>query len=46
MPRVRKADYTIGVVGVGRMGANIARHLQDDGFPVTVVYDVHAPQAK
>ena len=24
------------------MGANIARHLKDDGFPVTVVYDVHA----
>ncbi len=46
MPRVRKADYTIGVVGVGRMGANIARHLQDDGFPVTVVYDAHAPLAK
>lgn len=45
MPRVRKADYTIGIVGVGRMGANIARHLQDDGFPVTVVFDAHAPLA-
>lgn len=34
------ADYKIGVVGVGRMGANIARHLSDEGFHVTVVYDV------
>ncbi|HJP28977.1 MAG TPA: NAD(P)-dependent oxidoreductase [Candidatus Latescibacteria bacterium] len=45
MPRVRKADYTVGVVGVGRMGANIARHLKDDGFPVSVVYDTHRPLA-
>ncbi len=42
MPSLNKADYSVGVVGVGRMGANIARHLKDDGFPVTVVYDVHA----
>ena len=35
------SDFTIGVVGVGRMGANIARHLKDDGFSVTSVYDVH-----
>ncbi|RKU25126.1 2-hydroxy-3-oxopropionate reductase [Candidatus Poribacteria bacterium] len=34
------ADFKIGVVGVGRMGANIARHLNDEGFQVTVVYDV------
>lgn len=35
------SDFTIGVVGVGRMGANIARHLNDEGFSVTSVYDVH-----
>ncbi|HAA74677.1 TPA: 2-hydroxy-3-oxopropionate reductase [Candidatus Latescibacteria bacterium] len=35
-----KADTRIGVVGVGRMGSNIARHLKDDGFTVSVVYDV------
>ena len=46
MPRVRKADYSVGVVGVGRMGANIARHLKDEGFPVPVVYDVHTPLAR
>jgi 3-hydroxyisobutyrate dehydrogenase len=36
----------IGVVGVGRMGANIARHLVDVGYPVTVVYDVNRDQAR
>ena len=32
-------DYSIGVVGVGRMGSNIARHLKDEGFSVVAVYD-------
>ena len=41
-----RADYKIGVVGVGRMGANIARHLKDDGFDVTVVYDVASERAQ
>lgn len=40
------ADYKIGVVGVGRMGANIARHLKDDGFQVVVVYDAATERAK
>jgi 3-hydroxyisobutyrate dehydrogenase len=30
----------IGVVGVGRMGANMARHLKEVGYPVTAVCDV------
>ncbi len=29
----------IGFVGVGRMGANMARRLKDRGFQVTAVYD-------
>jgi 3-hydroxyisobutyrate dehydrogenase len=29
----------IGFVGVGRMGANMARHLKDCGEPVAIVYD-------
>ena len=29
----------IGVVGVGRMGANMARHLNDEGYTVSAVYD-------
>ena len=40
-----KRDFKIGVVGVGRMGANIARHLKEVGFPVKVVYDAHKPLA-
>ena len=39
------SDYKIGVVGVGRMGANIARHLNDEGFSVVAVYDVDAGRA-
>jgi 3-hydroxyisobutyrate dehydrogenase-like beta-hydroxyacid dehydrogenase len=35
----------IGVVGVGRMGANIARRLKEVGYPVTAVYDVRAKSA-
>lgn len=29
----------IGVVGTGRMGANMARRLKDLGYPVTAVFD-------
>ena len=39
------SDYTIGVVGVGRMGANIARHLNDEGFSVVSVYDAARDRA-
>ena len=35
----------IGFVGVGRMGANMARRLKDVGYPVTAVYDVRAEAA-
>jgi 3-hydroxyisobutyrate dehydrogenase len=31
----------IGFVGVGRMGANMARRLKDRGFHVTAVFDVN-----
>ncbi|MDB5095965.1 MAG: glxR 1 [Cyanobacteria bacterium RYN_339] len=31
----------IGFVGVGRMGANMARRLKDRGFAVTAIYDVY-----
>jgi len=36
----------IGVVGVGRMGANMARRLKESGFPVVAVYDVRAETAR
>ena len=35
----KKKAFSIGVVGVGRMGANIARRLADEGFAITSVYD-------
>ncbi len=31
----------VAVVGVGRMGANMARRLAEKGFHVTAVYDLH-----
>src|ERR1044072_2271286 len=35
----------IGFVGVGRMGANMARRLKDRGFHVTSVYDTNRAAA-
>ena len=35
----------IAFVGVGRMGANMARRLKDCGYAVTAVYDVHTAGA-
>lgn len=31
---------SIGVVGLGRMGANIGRRLKDVGYPIAAVYDI------
>jgi 3-hydroxyisobutyrate dehydrogenase len=36
----------IGVVGVGRMGANMARRLKDVSYPVVAVYDVNTAAAQ
>src|ERR1043165_2524009 len=36
----------IGFVGVGRMGANMARRLKDQGYPITSVYDSRGKIAK
>src|ERR1700681_886471 len=35
----------IGFVGVGRMGANMARRLKDRGFHVTTVFDLNRAAA-
>jgi 3-hydroxyisobutyrate dehydrogenase len=37
---------TIGIVGAGRMGANLALRLKDVGYPITAVYDINADAAK
>jgi 3-hydroxyisobutyrate dehydrogenase len=36
----------IGFVGVGRMGANMARRLREQGYGIAAVYDVHHESAK
>jgi 3-hydroxyisobutyrate dehydrogenase len=36
----------IGFVGVGRMGANMARRLHDVGYPITAIYDADAERAR
>ena len=39
-------DQKIGFVGVGRMGANMARRLKECGFTIAAVFDAHAPSAE
>jgi 3-hydroxyisobutyrate dehydrogenase len=36
----------IGIVGVGRMGANMARRLKDQGYTVSAIYDARGKVAK
>jgi 3-hydroxyisobutyrate dehydrogenase len=36
----------IGFVGVGRMGANMARRLHETGFPIAAVFDANAAAAQ
>ncbi len=36
----------IGIVGTGRMGANIARRLHDVGYPIVALYDTHPESAR
>ncbi|MDE1171659.1 MAG: NAD(P)-dependent oxidoreductase [Verrucomicrobium sp.] len=38
-------SLNIGIVGVGRMGANMARRLAEKGFHVTAVYDARREAA-
>ncbi len=40
-----KAATKIGMVGVGRMGANMARRLEEQGFTVSAVFDVRREAA-
>ena len=35
----------VGFVGVGRMGANMARRLKDCGYDVSAVYDIRSEAA-
>ena len=39
-------SHKIGFVGVGRMGANMARRLHESGFPVVAVFDANPAAAQ
>jgi 3-hydroxyisobutyrate dehydrogenase len=39
------AKPTVAVVGVGRMGANMALRLRDEGYTIAAVYDTRAESA-
>ncbi len=41
-----RAKPRIGLVGAGRMGANMALRLHDVGYPVTAIYDVRPEAAE
>ena len=43
---VKSQDEKIGFVGVGRMGANMARRLHELGYRVAAVYDVIGERAQ
>jgi 3-hydroxyisobutyrate dehydrogenase-like beta-hydroxyacid dehydrogenase len=45
-PKSSAPRSRVAFVGVGRMGANMARRLKDSGFDVTAVYDLRRKQAK
>lgn len=41
-----KTTDRIGIVGTGRMGANIAKRLKDVGYPIAALYDVRPEAAR
>jgi len=41
-----RMEERIGIVGTGRMGANIARRLGDVGYALACVYDTHKASAR
>ena len=41
----QSSSFHVGLVGVGRMGANMARHLKDKQYSLTAVYDTDPTKA-
>ena len=41
-----EAKPKIGLVGAGRMGANMVLHLRDIGYPISAIYDVRPEAAQ
>src|SRR6187397_2069781 len=46
LPGEKLMAERIGFVGVGRMGANMARRLKQCGYPIAAVYDVRGKVAR
>ncbi len=44
--RITQKRTKIGFVGVGRMGANMARRLKDCGYPIAAIYDTNQAVAE
>jgi len=42
---MQRKDFRVGFVGVGRMGANMARRLREEGHHLTAVYDLNTSTA-
>lgn len=43
---MQKHEFRVGFVGVGRMGANIARRLHDHGYTLTAIFDTQPDASK
>lgn len=41
-----QSEFRVGVVGVGRMGANMTRRLKDQRYSIVAVYDVDQARAE
>jgi len=46
MAKKKSKKPRVGFVGVGRMGANMARRLRDCKYPIGALYDKHGPAAE
>lgn len=42
---MERKDFRVGFVGVGRMGANMARRLKEEGYHLSAVYDLNTGTA-
>ena len=43
---MKQVPRKVAFVGVGKMGANMARCLKDAGYEITAIFDVHRESAK
>ena len=41
-----QSELRVGVVGVGRMGANMTRRLKDQEYSIVAIYDIDRARAE